>query len=128
MQLWIFKYILPAGQIWPWSKIIWPDSSYSVKKENILSLLVFDHKNQSLPISHYFHLGLVISNGFYRLVRFLTAVETHLVEKAMVDLVWSHIKFTNIWPLEGSVGVFICILCRSSRILTTCAAKWPIYG
>ena len=24
----------------------------------------------------------------------------------------------NIWPLEGSVGVFICILCRYSRSLT----------
>ena len=47
---------------------------------------------------------------------------------AMVDLVWTHIKFTNIRPLEGNEGVFICILCRFSRILTTRSAKRPTYG
>ena len=97
------------------------------KWENKLSLLVFDHKSQSFPISHCFHLGLLIQNGFFRLIRFLTAVETDLVE-AMVDLVWTHIKFTNIRPLEGNEGVFICILCRFSRILTTRSAKRPTYG
>ena len=43
----------------------------------------------------------------------------------MVDLVWPHIKFINIWPLEGGIGVFICILWRFSRFLTTHLAKRP---
>ena len=54
----------------------------------------------------------------------MTAVETHLVEKAIIDLVWPHIKFINIWPLEGGIGVFICILWRFSRFLTTHLANF----
>ena len=46
----------------------------------------------------------------------------------MVDLVWPHIKFINIRPLEGGVRVFICILWRISRFLTTRLAKRPTYG
>ena len=40
------------------------------------------------------------SGKFY----FLTAVEIHLAEKAMIDLVRTHIMFTNIRPLEESIG------------------------
>ena len=80
------------------------------------------------PFLIVFTWGLLILNRVYRLVRFLTAVETNLVGKAMVDWVWPNIKYTNIWPLEGSVGVFISILCLFSLILTTCSAKRPTYG
>ena len=45
----------------------------------------------------------------------------------MVDLVWPHIKFINIRPLEGGIRVFICILWRISRFLTTRSAKRPTY-
>ena len=46
----------------------------------------------------------------------------------MVDLVWPHIKFINIRPLEGGIRVFICILWRISRFLTTRSAERATYG
>ena len=52
-----------------------------------------------------FRFQIRINSAVRRSLYPLTAVETHLVEMAMVDLVWPHIKFTNIWPQEGSVGV-----------------------
>ena len=54
--------------------------AHSRFRGNILSLLVFDHESRSLPIHHCSYIGLRSENGFYRLVSFLTAVETHLVE------------------------------------------------
>ena len=43
-----------------------------------------------------FHIGSLFSTGVYRLVRLLTAVETHLVEKPRVHIVYTHIRFAHI--------------------------------
>ena len=42
-----------------------------------------------------------------------------MVGKPIVDLMETHIGFAHIRPLEGSIGVFIWILWRFSRFLTT---------
>ena len=42
-----------------------------------------------------------------------------MVGKPIVDIMETHIGFGHIRPLEGSTGVFVCILWRISRFLTT---------
>ena len=39
------------------------------------------------------HIGSLFSTGVYRLVRLLTAVETHLFEKPRIHIVYTHIRF-----------------------------------
>ena len=42
-----------------------------------------------------------------------------MVGKPIVDIMETHIGFGHIRPLEGSTGVFLCILWRISRFLTS---------
>ena len=65
-------------------------------------------------IPRCFHIGSPTSDGFYRLVRFLTAVKTYLVRNPIVGLVGIYMGLGHIRPLEVGLWVFLCIIWRFS--------------
>ena len=92
----ILKSILPAGRIWPRSKTSRLERPQLFQWSTISGSPIFNLSRGFQSIPPCFHTGLLFPYEFNRLVRFLTAVETHLVEKPMVDSVSTRIRFAHI--------------------------------
>ena len=74
---------IPSG----WKDHIWfSGKSYRVRPYPTIKKVHFP------LIPHMF----IFSDGFYRLVGFLTAVETHLIWKTRVDFIRTHTEFAHI--------------------------------
>ena len=71
---------------------------------------ILDHYKGFSIILRCFHVGSPSSDGFYRLVRCWTAVETYLVGKPIVGLVGIFIGSGHNRPLGVSLWVFVCII------------------
>ena len=95
-----FKYYQPVKRTW-----------------NIWTYVKYIRNELNPPLLVDYGWTPIFSSGFYRLVIFEPAVETHMVGKIMVNLLRTHIGFTHICPLEDCIRAFACFLLWFSRVL-----------